>query len=94
MIHDLVPKKENSSPSDFQEAGSGEKRSREDLQQHDDDDDDDDDEDEDVVATGANAVPPKKKQGRRQKIEIKLIDEKSRRHITFSKRKAGIMKKV
>ncbi len=43
------------------------------------DDDDDDDE----------------KAGReRRKIEIKFINDKSRRHITFSKRKAGIMKKV
>ena len=43
-----------------------------------DDDDDDDD-----------------KPGReRRKIEIKFIADKSRRHITFSKRKAGIMKKV
>ena len=43
------------------------------------DDDDDDDE----------------KGGReRRKIEIKFIKDKSRRHITFSKRKAGIMKKV
>lgn len=43
-----------------------------------DDDDDDDD-----------------KGGReRRKIEIKFISDKSRRHITFSKRKAGIMKKV
>jgi len=43
-------------------------------------DDDDDDED---------------KPGReRRKIEIKFIQDKSRRHITFSKRKAGIMKKV
>ncbi|KAJ8100459.1 SRF-TF-domain-containing protein [Lipomyces tetrasporus] len=30
----------------------------------------------------------------RRKIEIKFIDDKSRRHITFSKRKAGIMKKA
>ncbi|KAF6802360.1 MADS box protein [Colletotrichum sojae] len=43
-----------------------------------DDDDDDDD-----------------KGGReRRKIEIKFINDKSRRHITFSKRKAGIMKKA
>lgn len=43
-----------------------------------DDDDDDDD-----------------KPGReRRKIEIKFITDKSRRHITFSKRKAGIMKKA
>jgi MADS-box transcription factor len=46
--------------------------------QQQDDDDDDDD-----------------KPGReRRKIEIKFIQDKSRRHITFSKRKAGIMKKV
>jgi len=44
------------------------------------DDDDDDDE---------------KPGGReRRKIDIKFIQDKSRRHITFSKRKAGIMKKV
>jgi hypothetical protein len=30
----------------------------------------------------------------RRKIKIEFIDDKSRRHITFSKRKAGIMKKV
>ena len=43
-------------------------------------DEDDDDED---------------KAGReRRKIEIKFITDKSRRHITFSTRKAGIMKKV
>lgn len=30
----------------------------------------------------------------RRKIEIKFIHDKSRRHITFSKRKAGIMKKA
>merc|ERR1712036_35667 len=43
-----------------------------------DDDDDDDD-----------------KPGReRRKIEIKFIQDKSRRHITFSKRKSGIMKKA
>lgn len=43
------------------------------------DDDDDDDE---------------KGSRERRKIEIKFIEDKSRRHITFSKRKAGIMKKV
>lgn len=36
---------------------------------------------------------PEKKAGRR-KINIEFIEDKSRRHITFSKRKAGIMKKV
>lgn len=43
-----------------------------------DDDDDDDD----------------KGNRERRKIEIKFISDKSRRHITFSKRKAGIMKKA
>jgi pheromone receptor transcription factor len=43
------------------------------------DDDDDDDE---------------KGNRERRKIEIKFITDKSRRHITFSKRKAGIMKKA
>lgn len=44
--------------------------------------DDDDDEDD-------------RKSGReRRKIEIRFIQDKSRRHITFSKRKAGIMKKA
>lgn len=36
---------------------------------------------------------PSTKAGRR-KIKIEFIQDKSRRHITFSKRKAGIMKKV
>ena len=44
---------------------------------------DDDDDDEDG-----------KPNRERRKIEIKFIQDKSRRHITFSKRKAGIMKKV
>lgn len=37
--------------------------------------------------------PTERRAGRR-KIKIEYIDDKSRRHITFSKRKAGIMKKV
>ncbi|KLO10919.1 SRF-TF-domain-containing protein [Schizopora paradoxa] len=37
--------------------------------------------------------PADKKAGRR-KIKIEFIQDKSRRHITFSKRKAGIMKKA
>ncbi|KAI8646027.1 hypothetical protein BD408DRAFT_337729 [Parasitella parasitica] len=36
---------------------------------------------------------PDKRSGRR-KIKIEYINDKSRRHITFSKRKAGIMKKA
>jgi pheromone receptor transcription factor len=46
------------------------------------DDDDDDD-----------GKKSEKKAGRR-KIKIEFIQDKSRRHITFSKRKAGIMKKA
>lgn len=36
----------------------------------------------------------KEKRTGRRKIKIEYIEDKSRRHITFSKRKAGIMKKV
>lgn len=51
------------------------------------DDGDDDDEDE------GDGKKSDKKAGRR-KIKIEFIQDKSRRHITFSKRKAGIMKKA
>ncbi|KAI1296365.1 transcription factor of the MADS box [Mortierella claussenii] len=50
------------------------------------DEDDDDDDDEDAPKSGKRA-------GRR-KIKIEYIEDKSRRHITFSKRKSGIMKKA
>ncbi|KAF9310416.1 transcription factor of the MADS box [Podila horticola] len=50
------------------------------------DEDDDDDEDDEGPKNGKRA-------GRR-KIEIRYIEDKSRRHITFSKRKSGIMKKA
>ncbi|KAF5369268.1 hypothetical protein D9758_002782 [Tetrapyrgos nigripes] len=46
-------------------------------------DDDDDDE-----------KPKSEKKAGRRKIKIEFIQDKSRRHITFSKRKAGIMKKA
>ncbi|CAI5760217.1 unnamed protein product [Candida verbasci] len=46
-----------------------------------------DDEDDDVPGGTTKAKE-------RRKIEIKFIQDKSRRHITFSKRKAGIMKKA
>ncbi|KAM9926345.1 hypothetical protein OXX59_003306, partial [Metschnikowia pulcherrima] len=46
-----------------------------------------DDDDDDEPTSG-------KQQKERRKIEIKFIQDKSRRHITFSKRKAGIMKKA
>ena len=46
-------------------------------------------------STAEDADSDDDKPGReRRKIEIKFITDKSRRHITFSKRKAGIMKKV
>jgi hypothetical protein len=41
-----------------------------------------------------DAQPPKKKKQGRRKIKIEFIEDKSRRQITFSKRKAGIMKKA
>jgi hypothetical protein len=50
-----------------------------------------DDEDSPVGKKGDR--PPQKRAGRR-KINIEFIKDKSRRHITFSKRKAGIMKKA
>lgn len=64
---------------DLQQAGNGaDNRGTKRGRMSAEDDDDDDD-----------------KPGReRRKIEIKFIQDKSRRHITFSKRKAGIMKKV
>ncbi|KAK3811484.1 MAG: hypothetical protein JOS17DRAFT_665755, partial [Linnemannia elongata] len=52
-------------------------------------DGDDDDDEDDGPKRPANA----KRAGRR-KIKIEYIQEKSRRHITFSKRKSGIMKKA
>lgn len=39
-------------------------------------------------------VVPKKKKGGRRKIDIEYIPDKNRRHITFSKRKGGLMKKA
>ena len=56
------------------------------------DEDDDDDDDE----GGGGDGPPRKKRGGhgRRKIEIEYIEDKIRRHITFSKRKAGISKKA
>ncbi|KAG8897353.1 transcription factor of the MADS box, partial [Tulasnella sp. 408] len=56
--------------------------------EHGDGEGDDDDEDE----TPARRNTDSTKAGRR-KIKIEFIQDKSRRHITFSKRKAGIMKK-
>lgn len=47
---------------------------------------------EDVKTSSPGGVS-EKKAGRR-KINIEFIEDKSRRHITFSKRKAGLMKKA
>ena len=50
-----------------------------------------DDEDEESKSP---SQPNKNKHAGRRKIKIEYITDKTRRHITFSKRKAGIMKKV
>ena len=39
-------------------------------------------------------APEREKKGGRRKINIEFIENKSRRHVTFSKRKAGLIKKV
>ena len=81
---DLADQHDQTSPTELDDAhsvgnGTGEPRGIKRARPNPADDDDDDDE----------------KGGReRRKIEIKFISDKSRRHITFSKRKAGIMKKV
>lgn len=83
---DITDQHEQTSPTDVAEShsvGNGNSATNESRgikrQRPSADDDDDDDE----------------KGGReRRKIEIKFISDKSRRHITFSKRKAGIMKKA
>ncbi|KAL9559564.1 hypothetical protein MBANPS3_000349 [Mucor bainieri] len=48
---------------------------------------------EDNVSGEESDVKPSRRSGRR-KIKIEYIEDKNRRHITFSKRKAGIMKKA
>lgn len=48
---------------------------------------------DDDGGTSSSKVLKKMTQGKR-KIDIKYITNKPKRHITFSKRKAGIMKKV
>ncbi|EDU48274.1 MADS box transcription factor Mcm1 [Pyrenophora tritici-repentis] len=81
MASEITEHDQNASPSvhdDGNGALSMENRGVKRARAAADDDDDDDD-----------------KPGReRRKIEIKFIQDKSRRHITFSKRKAGIMKKA
>ena len=51
------------------------------------------DEEENESIEDSDSEKPNKRSGRR-KIKIEYIEDKNRRHITFSKRKAGIMKKV
>lgn len=80
---DITDQHDQTSPTELDEHGNGasaaETRGVKRPRPSTADDDDDDDE----------------KGGReRRKIEIKFISDKSRRHITFSKRKAGIMKKA
>lgn len=83
---DITDQHDQTSPAELDEqqgnagtAAAGESRGIKRQRTSTADDDDDDDE----------------KGGReRRKIEIKFISDKSRRHITFSKRKAGIMKKA
>lgn len=83
---DITDQHDQNSPTELDESqsvgnGSAANESRGVKRQRPSAADDDDDDDE--------------KGGReRRKIEIKFISDKSRRHITFSKRKAGIMKKV
>ena len=79
---DITDQHDNATPSELDDShGNGAQESRGIKRQRPSAGDDDDDDDE--------------KGGReRRKIEIKFISDKSRRHITFSKRKAGIMKKV
>lgn len=48
----------------------------------------------DGSGSGGGAGADKDDDKSRRKIQIEYIEEKSKRHITFSKRKAGIMKKV
>ncbi|KII90971.1 hypothetical protein PLICRDRAFT_107181, partial [Plicaturopsis crispa FD-325 SS-3] len=55
--------------------------------------------DNDAVESGGeddddDDKPKTDKKAGRRKIKIEFIQDKSRRHITFSKRKAGIMKKA
>lgn len=87
MASEITDQEQANSPSAHDDQGNGNgigesrgvKRQRTSAAAAAPDDDDDDDD----------------KPGReRRKIEIKFIQDKSRRHITFSKRKAGIMKKV
>lgn len=56
-----------------------------------------DDEEEEEEGGGGERKYSKKRNATstgRRKIEIQYIDDKSKRHVSFTKRKAGLMKKV
>ena len=59
-----------------------------------DDGDEDSAQDDSTGGGGAGESAGGERKSLRRKINIEFIADKSRRHITFSKRKAGIMKKV
>jgi hypothetical protein len=52
------------------------------------------DDDDDAELSEEESPKPRKVRKGRRKIAIEFIEDKSRRHITFSKRKTGIMKKA
>lgn len=63
--------------------------------------DDNDDEGEDELSEDEDGRPKRKWANKRnatstgrRKISIQYIDDKSKRHVSFTKRKAGLMKKV
>eukprot|EP01088_Endostelium_zonatum_P021779 TRINITY_DN8830_c0_g1_i1.p1 TRINITY_DN8830_c0_g1~~TRINITY_DN8830_c0_g1_i1.p1 ORF type:complete len:311 (+),score=102.93 TRINITY_DN8830_c0_g1_i1:124-1056(+) len=72
------------------------KRATPDSPDEDEDDDDDDDEPDRKKQKGDDKGKKKKKAGGsgRRRIEIKFIENKSRRQVTFSRRKRGLMKKA
>lgn len=49
---------------------------------------------ESVDCDKKSALPEPEKKGGRRKINIEFIENKNRRHVTFSKRKTGLIKKV
>ncbi|OMJ21593.1 Transcription factor of morphogenesis MCM1 [Smittium culicis] len=86
QIQDNIPSNSSSS-----QASSNLKRNR----QADANDSDQNDESGSEAASKEDSLAtPTDKKTRRRKIKIEYIEDKGRRHITFSKRKAGIMKKA
>eukprot|EP01089_Gocevia_fonbrunei_P013034 TRINITY_DN3239_c0_g2_i1.p1 TRINITY_DN3239_c0_g2~~TRINITY_DN3239_c0_g2_i1.p1 ORF type:complete len:320 (+),score=60.59 TRINITY_DN3239_c0_g2_i1:196-1155(+) len=70
------------------------KRSVPDSPEDDDDDDDDDDDEPDRKKLKGDGKKKKAGGSGRRRIEIKFIENKSRRQVTFSRRKRGLMKKA